>query len=196
MTEESTFESGNWQHPAPTLHTTTSIAPMQPLPSILPDDRIVLRLRRNGGFFDDKKRKYGILMHDILSHIQTKADIQQAIRNKETTGEINKQESAELTERLDQLLNLPEVKTWFDGSMLVLNETEILYGNGKSYRPDRIMIDGEQAIVVDYKFGEQENPHDQRQVKKYMSLIRETGYQSIKGYLWYIELNKIVPVFG
>ena len=167
---------------------------MQPLPSILPDERILLRLHRNGSFFDDKKRKNGILMHEILSNIQTKADIHTAIRNKETAGEINKQESAELTARLENLVDLPEVKKWFDGSLQVMTESEILYGEGKSYRPDRIMIDREQAIIVDYKFGEQENPHDLQQVKKYISLIRETGYQHVQGYLWYIELNKIYPI--
>jgi CRISPR/Cas system-associated exonuclease Cas4 (RecB family) len=56
------------------------------------------------------------------------------------------------------------------------------------------MFDRNQAIVVDYKFGEQENPHDQQQVKKYLSLIQESGYKHANGYLWYIELNKIIPV--
>jgi len=154
----------------------------------------MLRLRRNGGFFDDKKRKYGILMHEILSNITSKNDIHAAILNKEMAGEIDKQESVELTHRLEQLLNLPEVNKWFDGSMCVMNETEILYGDGQSYRPDRIMIDGEQAVVVDYKFGEQEKPHDRQQVKKYMSLIHQLGFQHVKGYLWYIEIRKIVEV--
>ena len=189
------FEWGEWQYPAPTSSIATIIPPpIQPLPSILPDDRIMLRLRRNGGFFDDKKRKYGILMHEILSNITSKNDIHAAILTKETAGEIDKQESVELTHRLEQLLNLPEVNKWFDGSLCVMNETEILYGDGQSYRPDRMMFDGEQAIVVDYKFGEQEKPHDRQQVKKYMSLIHQSGYQHVKGYLWYIEVRKIVEV--
>jgi CRISPR/Cas system-associated exonuclease Cas4 (RecB family) len=167
---------------------------MQPLPSVLPDKRIMLRLRRNGSFFDDPKRKYGILMHEILSHIKTGDDIRKAIMDKEEAGEINKQESADLTTRLEKLLVLPDIKEWFDGSMQVMNEMEILYGSGQSYRPDRMMFDGDQAIVIDYKFGEKENPRDRQQVKKYISLIQEAGYQHVKGYLWYIELNKIVPV--
>ena len=189
--EDGIFEWGNPQHPAPAPDSTKTELPMQPLPSILPDNRILLRLRRNGGFVDDQKRKYGLLMHEILSNIRTRHDVQTAIMNKETAGEINKQESTELTERLAWLLDSPDVKQWFDGSMQVLNEVEILYGNGQSYRPDRMMFDREQAIVVDYKFGEQENPHDRQQVKKYISLIREAGYPHVEGYLWYIELNKL-----
>jgi CRISPR/Cas system-associated exonuclease Cas4 (RecB family) len=194
--EEGIFEWGAWGRPDTDIPTAMEELPMQPLPSILPDNRILLRLHRHGNFIDDKKRKYGILMHDILSNIQTKNDIRQAIMNKETAGEIDKQESAELMERLDRLLDLPDVRKWFDGSMQVMNETEILYNNGRSYRPDRMMFDREQVIVVDYKFGEQENPHDRRQVNKYMTLIRESGYPHVTGYLWYIELNKITPVAG
>ena len=194
--EEGFFEWGGWWYLTPSPCVETGEIPMLSLPSILPDERIFLRLHRNGSFIDDAKRKYGILMHEILSHIQTGTDIRKAIMDREMAGEINNRESAELTERLERLLDLPEVKKWFDGSMHVMNETEILYGNGKSYRPDRIMFDNEQVIVVDYKFGSQENLHDRQQVKKYMSLIQESGYQDVTGYLWYIELNKIVPVSG
>jgi ATP-dependent exoDNAse (exonuclease V) beta subunit len=192
--EEGFFEWGDRWYPAPFACVATGEIPMPPLPSILPDERIFLRLHRNGNYFDDAKRKHGILMHDILSHIQTATDTRKAIMDKEMAGEINSRESAELTVQLEQLLDLPEVKKWFDGSMQVMNEMEILHGNGKSYRPDRIMIDRDQAIVVDYKFGESENSHDQQQVKKYISLIQKLGYMHVTGYLWYIELNKIVPV--
>ena len=192
--ETGIFEWGEWWHQTSPPSVETGEIALQPLPSILPDDRILLRLHRNGGFFDDRKRKHGILMHEILSNIQTASDVRRAIMDRETAGEIDKQEAAELTERLEQLLALLEVHKWFDGSMQVLNEMEILYGNGKSYRPDRIMLDGNHAIVVDYKFGAHENPQDQPQVKKYMSLIQQTGYLHITGYLWYIGLNKIVQV--
>ena len=192
--EEGFFEWGDCWYPTPSPCAETNEIPMQSLPSILPDERIFLRLHRNGSSFDDTKRKHGILMHEILSHIQTGNDIRKAIKDREMAGEISNLESAELTVRIEQLLDIPEVKKWFNGSMQVINEMEILYGNGKSYRPDRIMLDHDQAIVVDYKFGEYENPHDQQQVKNYMLLIQESGYLHVTGYLWYIELNKIVPV--
>ena len=188
------FEWGSRWHPTYTPAAVAGEIPMQQMTSILPDNRIFLRLHCNGGFLEDKKRKYGILMHEILSNIQTDADIRRAIMDKEAAGEIDHHESIELTERLERLLVLPEVAKWFDGSMQVMNEIEILYGNGKTYRPDRIMLDGEQAFVIDYKFGDNENPHDRQQVKRYMSLVQESGYQHVTGYLWYIELHKIVPV--
>jgi len=192
--EEGIFEWGNPCHPSQTDSARSVEISMQTLPSIHPDDRILLRLHRNGGFFDDLKRKYGVLMHGILSNIQTRNDIRKAVLERETAGEIARHESVGLIERLEQLLDLPEVVKWYDGSMLIMNEPEILYRNGRSYRPDRIIFDGEQTFVVDYKFGENENIQDQQQVRKYISLIRDSGFQQVKGYLWYIEQNRIISV--
>ena len=194
LNEEGVFELGNPCSPVSAGSAKTGESPMPVLPSICPDDRILLRLHRNGGFFDDNKRKYGVLMHGILSNIHTRNDIHKAVIDRKTAGEIDHHESVELIERLEQLLDLPEVAKWYDGSMQVMNEPEILYKNGQSYRPDRIMIDNRQAFVVDYKFGENENPHDLQQIKKYISLIRESGYQYVTGYLLYIELHRIVRI--
>lgn len=160
--------------------------------SVSPDERMQLRLHRKGGFFDDEKRKYGLLMHDVLSNIEKYEDIIPAITKKYLSGEINREEADTLKDKLSALTREDTVKSWFDGSMKVMNEAEILFGKGQSRRPDRIMIDeNNQVIIVDYKFGEQKEKFHQRQIEKYTSLIREMGYQHVHGYLWYITLNHI-----
>jgi ATP-dependent exoDNAse (exonuclease V) beta subunit len=192
--DEDLFEWGDWWQTSTDKDDSPQEIPMKRIPSILPDERIHLRLHRKGGFFDDHLRRYGILMHDILSRIQTKADIPAAVISKKSEGELRSEEVEELTSRLERLLDREEVKKWFDGSMLVMNETEILFGNGKSRRPDRIMIDGNKATIVDYKFGEQKDARHGQQIKKYLSLIHEIGYQNVIGYVWYVETNEIEEV--
>ena len=56
-----------------------------------------------------------------------------------------------------------------------------------------MITDGNETIVVDFKFGK---PHDehQKQVRQYMELLGNMGYKSVKGYLWYVFPNKIVEV--
>ena len=61
-------------------------------------------------------------------------------------------------------------------------------------RPDRVMISGERAVVVDYKFGEEHTPQHTRQVKQYITLLQEMGYKQIEGYLWYLTTGKIVKI--
>ena len=55
------------------------------------------------------------------------------------------------------------------------------------------MINGDTAIVVDYKFARPVEKHKE-QVQFYMKLLREIGYRNVKGYLWYVYKNEILDV--
>ncbi|MDR2040948.1 MAG: UvrD-helicase domain-containing protein [Tannerella sp.] len=192
--EEGLFEWGNWWPAQPGGGDAAEELPVRRLPSVLPDERIHLHLHRQGGFFDDSRRRYGVLMHDLLSGIRTVADIRPVVAAKEAGGEINRREAAEWVERLERLLSKPEVSRWFDGSIRVLNEAEILFDNGKSGRPDRIMMTDDCVQVVDYKSGEQKDARHRRQISHYCELIRRMGYGRVNGYLWYVELDEIEKV--
>jgi len=47
--------------------------------------------------------------------------------------------------------------------------------------------------LYSFKTGKQLERH-QEQVRQYMSLLYDMGYQNISGYLWYIQNNNIVKV--
>ena len=57
-------------------------------------------------------------------------------------------------EQVVSYLNNPVHSAWFDGRYKVINERDILFCNSGKARPDRVMVDGKKAIVVDYKFGQ------------------------------------------
>ena len=146
------FELGNWWHPVSQKENgETEEIEMTNLKSISPDDRLRLRLHGKGFFFDNERRKHGTLMHEVLSHIHTRKDIPVSVETYRLSGVINKEEAAELKQRLGNLLNNPEVAPWYNGEARILNEVDILFGNGLSKRPDRVMITGDRVIVVDYK---------------------------------------------
>ncbi|MDR1675156.1 MAG: UvrD-helicase domain-containing protein [Tannerella sp.] len=188
------FEWGDWWHTRPARRDAAEEIPVRRLPSIPPDGRMHLRLHRGGGFFDDRQRRYGVLMHELLSGIRTAADIRAVVALREAGGEIGRQEAAEWVERLEKLLNRPAVKKWFDGSMRVLNEAEILFDSGKSSRPDRILMADGHVHVIDYKSGEQKDPRHRRQISHYCELIRRMGYGQVNGFLWYVERDEIDEV--
>ena len=56
------------------------------------------------------------------------------------------------------------------------------------------MIKNNNAIIIDYKFGEIEEHAHILQVKKYIEYLDGMGFTSIEGYVWYISLDKIVKV--
>ena len=77
------------------------------------------------------------------------------------------------------------------------NPPEILLpGAGPPRPPDRVMIRGTRAVVVDYKFGSREPGRYRRQVGEYLGLLRQMGYTECEGYLWYVKLGEIEKVEG
>lgn len=195
--ENGVFESGQWWHPAAKGKDDKLQAEeieMKRIVSVTPQDRLRLRLRGKGFFFDNEQRKHGTLMHDVLSKIRTSKDIFSSVESYRFAGVIDKSESDVLVKRLTQLLASSQIASWFDGSSSVLNEVDILFGNGLSKRPDRVMINGRHVVVVDYKFGLLEDRKYHSQIRNYVKLIRQMGYEEVKGYIWYVELSKIEQV--
>ena len=144
----------------------------------------------------------GSVLHNVLSSIHTTDDIEAVLWQLEQDGilygegELSRQRLADL---LRQRLNSPRVEEWFrPGRWQLFNECTILSIDPQTNRvverrPDRVMTDGEQTIVVDFKFGrERKEYHDQ--VRQYMQLLTTMGHQNVKGYLWLIYTNKIIEV--
>ena len=97
---------------------------------------------------------------------------------------------------MDETLNNPKVKEWFNGDWDdVRVETNIAFNNKMSRRPDRVMIKGDRVVVVDYKFGRHHRDKHNNQVRLYMSLLAKMGcYKSIEGYVWYVMLGDVIDV--
>ena len=55
---------------------------------------------------------------------------------------------------------------------------------------------GCETIVIDYKTGDSQTIYSKykEQVKEYIDLLKRAGYENVKGYLWYVMDNKVVPV--
>ncbi len=142
---------------------------------------------------DGSERQHGLLMHSILERIVRADELDKTLRQCINDGEITDTESAQIRETLLRLLSKNEVRDWFSGRYEVRNETEIIAASGKLYRPDRVMVDGRNVVVVDYKFGTQKQARYRAQVSNYMRLIEKMGYQP-QGYIWYTMLDEIEKV--
>ncbi len=160
-------------------------------------ERIKLRLSGENFLTTDEHSKSvknrGKIIHEILSEIETFNDVEKAIANAIFESRITEEESKSIRENLTDIINNPKVKPWFDGSYKVINERNILK-NGLLLRPDRIMISGDSAIVVDYKTGDLKLANYQQQVKRYAQLLNESGFEHVYGYLWYIQLHQVEKV--
>ena len=134
----------------------------------------------------------GIRMHKIFEGANTLKDLYAAIEQMANDGLIKQSEAEKLYADIKNATDNDIVTEWFSGNWDdVKCEEEILY-RGKTLRPDRVMISGDRAVVVDYKFVAEPNGDYHKQVKEYMAILKDMGcYGRIEGYVWYVHLNKI-----
>ena len=182
------WEAGQWTSPfyKKGEETGCSGTEMGCVPSVPLGDRLQLSLSGEEYFSRDSRRMRGIVLHEILSRVETASDLEGAVRDAVVSGHLSMKEEPQVLEQLSAMLLSVSGRHWFDGSLSLMTEAPILAPGGDNYRPDRIMYRGsEEAMVVDYKFGRRRESEHRRQVKGYMDLLRDMGFESVRGYLWY-----------
>ena len=150
---------------------------------------------------NQQRRNYiqtGSVLHEVFSTIRTVDDIPEALRKLQLEGVLYDEHitSERVSEMLRKRLSHPMVAKWFSPKWTLFNECTILSiedGHLKERRPDRVMTDGNEWIIVDFKFGSPK-PEYTEQVKEYMALLSTMGHQHVKGYLWYVYSNRIEEI--
>jgi len=148
-----------------------------------------------------QQRQYiqmGSILHQVFSTIRTAADIDSALKRLQLEGVLyDEQVTADkVAAMLRKRLQNSRVADWFSDRWTLFNECTILTvedGNIVERRPDRVMTNGKEWVVIDFKFGSPKDEyHDQ--VREYMALLADMGHTNIKGYLWFVYSNRIEEV--
>lgn len=160
-----------------------------------------LRFPSQRYFEDDSRvelspRNFGILMHRAFAEAKSVEDIYQSVEQMVRDGAIAPAEGERLRGEVDKALANPMIGEWFGGDWTeIRNENDIVVpGDKRLRRPDRVMIKGSRAVVVDYKFGEVERDKHKAQLCEYMSLLTQMGYRPVEGYIWYVRKGEVVSV--
>lgn len=143
--------------------------------------------------------KMGCVLHNLFANIRTTDDIPKAIKQMEYDGVLYNDEvsTEKLREMIEKRLASQHVKEWFSDKWQLYNECTILTTNNEGEvierRPDRVMTDGKETIVVDFKFGKPKEEYHE-QVRGYMNTLKVMGMPDVKGFLWYVYSNKTEEV--
>jgi ATP-dependent exoDNAse (exonuclease V) beta subunit len=164
------------------------------------DWREKIAVRKKGSFIFDsdateKKAKinYGLLVHEILAGIVNEKEADVLIEKYYIEGQISSEDRITITDQLNRLFSNPKVRGWFNTDWVVMTEIPIITKDETPKRPDRVLLHGKNAIVIDFKTG-LEKPVDKMQILEYKQLLNEMGYQNAEAYLLYIALNKVIKV--
>lgn len=133
-----------------------------------------------------KSIEYGNLVHEILSKIQYKKDIEEAISKAIFEGLLVLDQEDKVRSSIEMICNHEELQDFFRDDFKVFNEQNILKKGMPNIKPDRVVIKGNEAYILDYKTGAEHKKHIE-QVKQYELALIEMGLNVTKKALVYTQ---------
>ncbi|RTZ05421.1 exodeoxyribonuclease V subunit beta [Flavobacterium sp. GSP6] len=129
---------------------------------------------------------YGNVIHEILSFVKTKNDIDLAITKAIENGLIVFKQKEAVYSTIQEIVTHTELTDYFSEGNEVLNEQTIIQKEGKTIKPDRMVLTkNKEVLLLDYKTGTH-NPKYHLQLEKYQNAIELMGYKVVKKALIYI----------
>ncbi len=145
--------------------------------------------QRESLMWDTKQQKaieYGNVLHEILSLIQYKDDLDLAITKSIESGLITAEQRGEVNKTLANVLNHCDLSAYFCSENKVLNERTIIQNDGNLLKPDRLVINtNKEVLLLDYKTGAKQSKY-QKQLSDYQIAIEKMGYKVTKKALVFI----------
>jgi ATP-dependent exoDNAse (exonuclease V) beta subunit len=130
--------------------------------------------------------EYGNVIHEILSFVKTKNDVDLAITKSIENGLITFDQKEIVFNTIQEIVNHSELGICFAEGNEVLNEQTIIQKEGKTIKPDRMVLtNNKEVLLLDYKTGTH-NVKYQQQLENYQTAIELMGYKVIKKALIYI----------
>lgn len=129
---------------------------------------------------------YGNMIHEILSCITSKDDVEAALEGFIIKGLLSREETSEIKELLLRVIMHPLLSPYFEPNVAVLNEREILTASGQLVIPDRLIFDGNKVTIVDYKTGKPDASH-QLQIDHYAVVLEKMNFVIHEKLIVYID---------
>lgn len=145
--------------------------------------------QRESMMWNTKQQKaieYGNIIHEILSFINAKDDIDLAITKAIENGLIVSSQKDSVFKTIQNIVTHEALDLFFSKKGTTLNEKTIIQKDGSVVKPDRMVLTNNKEIyLLDYKTGSYQEKHTQ-QLINYQNAIENMGYKVTKKALAYI----------
>jgi len=132
------------------------------------------------------KQAWGTLIHDTLAAIKTKEDVSDIVALQSTTNLLTYEETAILLQRVQATVNHDLLKKYFIENVATKPEAGILMPNGEVFRPDRIIFNENETVIIEFKTGLPKPGHE-IQLNNYGEILQQMGYPGIRKLLVYLD---------
>ncbi len=175
------------------------LRPADAWPSFPRGSRVQLRADASD-FFQSEGQKAvsssrinGTVMHDILSQVVHPEDLDAAVHASVLSGALEADKEQETLAFLRLRIDAAVQRGWFpsgDSGWHIRNEATILMPQGHDYRTDRVLDNGEEVVIIDYKTGARHSSYA-RQMQDYARAYRSMGRRKVTTHLWYLASDEV-----
>ncbi|WP_100611233.1 UvrD-helicase domain-containing protein [Confluentibacter lentus] len=136
----------------------------------------------------------GNLIHNMMSFVKTKEDIDFVVNDFIDASLINNKQAIVLKEKIVEIVNHPLLKSYYDNDLKIFNERDIISKQGVILRPDRIVVNSKnEVVIIDYKSGLENKKHKQ-QLQSYQDVLEDMSLKITNKILVYINDTILVRI--
>lgn len=125
------------------------------------------------------------IMYEALKRMTEAEELLLLMNDLQEEGLVDEQRKWKIEEQLEALLQTEPLKSWYQDGIQVRRATEILDPRGEVYAPDRVILEGEHAIVIEFVDGTRKQTQA-RQLKRYAATLMELGLSMVDIYYYHL----------
>ncbi|MFT4092268.1 MAG: UvrD-helicase domain-containing protein [Niabella sp.] len=142
----------------------------------------------------ERSGRRGSLAHEVLANASDETEVNRYLDKLLSEGTVRQEEAPALKQAIMDVLNDPQISSLFKAADQSIIEKNIIDTGGKLQRPDRILINNDSVVLLDYKFTIEKSSAHEQQILRYKHLLAQMGYKNITSYLFYAigkELRRV-----
>ncbi len=147
--------------------------------------------------FESEETIFGNYIHRLLYLMDKKGDLEYAFHQLSTQEsiDINSPTALKIKQETIEIWDLMEKNLWTSTNYKVEKEIDLCDKEGVLHRPDRVLINGDEIIIIDFKTGSPNKKHH-AQLGLYCTLFKDMGYKKVNGYLLYTKTKSTEKLNG
>lgn len=152
-----------------------------------------LQISQPDSLNENDAQSHGIIIHQILSQIKSKKDLEHVLEQFVLKGFISSNQKPELLDEVKGLIEKQEVAHFFQEEYKSKREAALIGKEGKILRPDRVVYFENELAVIDFKTGQFSDEHKD-QINEYKAALMEISELPVNAYLLYTQNVELIEV--
>ena len=154
-------------------------------------DIVFKKQKREGEQLEEQL--FGNYFHFLMSKCDGIDTIEIIMNSLIKKGEIDGKFSEKLIDAARAFFDHSEKIQLFEGAIEIINEELILFAEGLSKRPDKIIVKENEIIILDFKTGK-ENKEHQLQLETYQTIVESMYDRKARIFIYYSEIDELKEV--